>query len=113
MQLIFVRLGHNLSQLHNEILDAFPSLKGIIRVEGRESDGLIRLTLPNGVLDPGLTAMVNTHDPSKPDKGQVAANKAKADKKDAIDAIKVAVNDLTLPLTVRNAFDAVVELLKG
>lgn len=113
MQLTFTRLGHRLSQLHDEILDAFPGLRGVIYVEGRESDGLIRLTLPDGVLDPGLTAMVNNHDPSKPDKGQVAANKAKVDKKDAIDAIKVAADDLTLPLTVRNAFGAVVKLLKG
>lgn len=64
--MIFTK-AHNLSQLHDEILAQYPDLKGVLRVEGREmvegkeSDNFIRLTLPEGVSDPGLAALVAAH----------------------------------------------------
>ena len=54
---------HDLSQLHDEILKAHPTLRGVIYVEGRDN-GMIRLTLPDGVDDPGLAALVQAHDPT-------------------------------------------------
>ena len=60
---------HDLSKLHDEILDLYPQLKGVVRVEGWD-DGRIRLTLPDGVADPGLALVVASHDPTKPAKGE-------------------------------------------
>jgi hypothetical protein len=54
---------HRLSQLLDEIIAAHPTLKGVVHVEGRKTDGLIRLTLPDDVRDPGLARVVNAHAP--------------------------------------------------
>ena len=67
--MIFTKM-HDLSKLHDEILDLYPQLKGVVRVEGWD-DGRIRLTLPDGVVDPGLALVVAAHDPTKPAKGEV------------------------------------------
>lgn len=62
MTLTFTK-PHRLSQLHDEIVAAFPDLKGVVHVEGRKDDGFIRLMLPDGVADPGLAAVVSAHVP--------------------------------------------------
>ena len=66
--MLFMKV-HDLSKLHDEILDQYPQLKGVVRVEGWD-DGRIRLTLPDGVADPGLALVVAGHDPTKPAKGE-------------------------------------------
>ena len=66
--MLFTKI-HDLSKLHDEILTAYPALKGVVHVEGWD-DGRIRLTLPDGVADPGLALIVADHDPTKPAKGE-------------------------------------------
>ena len=77
MQLTFTK-AHNLSQLHDEILALYPDLKDALRVEGRD-DGFIRLTLPDGVNDPGLTTLVAAHvpAPTQPDPVTAAQRRLK------------------------------------
>lgn len=63
--------NNNLSQLHDELLAALPALRPVVnaqgdalavmQVEGRSSDGFIRLTVPSRVSREEIQAVVDAH----------------------------------------------------
>ncbi len=65
--------AHRLTQLHDEILAALPALRPIVntngdatvvmRIEGRESEGFLRITIPEGASERPLRALVAAHRP--------------------------------------------------
>lgn len=58
------RRANRLSQLHDELLAAFPDLAGVLRVEGR--DDTIWIAVPDAIDPAAIEAVVAAHTPGPP-----------------------------------------------